>query len=196
MAIGFTEIYNELLATPSVTLNYTITVSQLGTTATHVTLSAVSTVPGVSVTLSPKEFTFLGAQEAVDLGISVAPSVNASTLPVEIMASSANGQTNSTLNFKLNKALVVILLDGELRPPTLNVSVGQKVTWLNLIPASDEGASKANVVFADGSAASPTMSFNDVWSRAFDIPGTYAYQVTSNGEGFSGLTASAIVIVA
>jgi len=98
-------------------------------------------------------------------------------LPVEIIASSANGAINSTFDFKLNKALVIILPKVGLAPPTLNVSAGQTVTWLNLADNTDENG-YANVLLGDGSAPSPTLGLNDVWSHTFDKPGSYPYQVT------------------
>ena len=171
-------------------MNYTITISQFETTTSHVTLSALPKVPGVTATVSPQEFTFFGTQEDVTLGISVAPAVNSSILPVEIIVSSVDGETNSTFDFVLDKALVVVLITGHLAPPTLNVSVGQTVTWLNLIGNQSDPA-VANVDLVDGSAASPTMGLNDVWSHTFDKPGTYPYQVTLTGYP----TASGVVIV-
>ncbi len=180
--VGFSQTYSSLFATPSATLNYTITLSQPGTTGGHVILSAVSIVPGVTLSLNPNEFTFLGAQEAVVLGISVAPTVNASILPVEITASTAKGASNSSLDFRLNKALVVMSeANTGLTPLTLNVSVGQTVTWLDLVVLNDDGDGYVNVMFTDGSAASPLMAQNDVWAHVFDKPGTYTYQVVALG---------------
>ena len=181
--MAFSQVYNSLFATPSVTLNYTITMSQFETTGSHVTVSAASTVPGVTLTVSPKEFTFLRTQEAVDIGISVAPTVNSSILPVEITASTASGETRSTFDFTLNKALVVLLPSLGLTPSTLRVSVGQKVTWLNLMASENQGDGLANVVFVDGSTTSPTIGVNDVWSHTFDKPGTFPYQVTVTSYG-------------
>jgi plastocyanin len=185
------EAYSSLFATPNVTLNYSIVISEYEPTGSHVTLSAKSTIPGVALTLNPEEFTFLGTQEPVGLGISVAPTVNSSILPVEIIASTANSSTNSTFDFRLNKALAVILINGSLTPTTLHVSVGQAVTWLNIADNSDENG-WANVVFSESSAPSPTMYLNDVWSHTFDKSGTYHYQVIVAGYP----TTSGIVVVA
>jgi len=175
-------------------MNYTLIITQYQATGSHVTFSATSTVPGVTLTVNPKEFDFLGTQEAVVLGISVAPAVNSSILPVEFRASSADGSTNSTLAFKLDKALVLVLPSGELMPPTLHIGTGQTVTWLNLVDPHGEanGNGWASVVLAGGSAASPMMSQNDVWRHAFDKPGTYPYQVTVSGYE----TPSGVIIVA
>jgi plastocyanin len=191
--IGFSQDYSSLFVTPSVTMNYTFTVSQLDTTASpvNVTLSSTSTIPGVTLTLSPKEFTFLGTQEAVDVGISVAPTVNSTTLPVEIIASTANGTASSTFDFILNRNLIVVTPYAEVVPPTLHVSVGQEVTWLNFIGNQAGDPVVTNVALVDGSAASPTMQLNDVWSHTFDKAGTYPYKVTVTGTP----TASGVVIV-
>jgi plastocyanin len=181
--IGLGEDYSALFATPSVTMNYTIKISQLDTTASPVnlTLSAVSTVPGLTLIVSPNALTFVGTQELVVLGISVAPTVNSSTLPIKIIASTANGIASSTFDFTLNRDLVVVLPLGGVTPPTLHVSVGQEVTWLNLMGNQEGDPVVANVALADGSAASPTMFLNDAWSHAFDKPGTYPYEVTLTG---------------
>ena len=191
--IGFSEVYSSLFATPSVTLNYTATVSLLDTPAgpVNVTLSTTSAVPGVTLTVSPKEFTFSGTQETVSVGISVAPTVNSTNLPVKIVASTANGNASSAFDFVLDTDLVVVLPFGGVTPPTLHVSVGQEVTWLNLMGNQAGDPVVANVALVDGSAASPTMFLNDVWSHAFDKPGTYPYQVTLTGTP----TASGVVIV-
>src|SRR5260370_6530542 len=94
----------------SITMNYTLVIKQLNasSTANQVALSATSTVPGVTLSISPNQFTFLGTQEAVLFEISVAPTVNSSILPVEITARTANAATSSTFDFKLDKALVVL----------------------------------------------------------------------------------------
>ena len=69
--------------------------------------------------------------------------------------------------------------DGSVRPMTMHASVGQSVKWLNLIPVDDDGGGYVDIKLADGSAASPTMVQNDIWSHTFDRPGTYTYHVTS-----------------
>jgi plastocyanin len=174
-------------------MNYTIKISQLDatTSAVNLTLSAVSAVPGVALTVSPKELTFVGTQQLLTLGISLAPTVNSSTLPVEIIASSAGGATNATFDFSVNKSLVVVTPLGALAPSTLHVGVGQTVTWLNFMGTQQGDPVVANVALVDGSAASPTMFLNDVWSHTFDKPGAYPYQVTLTGTP----TASGEVIV-
>jgi plastocyanin len=171
--------FPELPATPSATLTYTITISQTDKAVGHVALSAVSTVPGVTATLDPKEFTFLGAFEAVSLKISVDPTVSSPTLPIELVASTFQGVTNSSFSFTLEKELIVIQGDGSVKPTTMHATVGQTVKWLNLIPVDDDGNGYVDVKLADGSAASPTMVQNDIWSHTFDRPGTYTYHVTS-----------------
>ena len=163
-------------------MNYTLVISQLYTTASHITLSAVSKTPGVTLDVNPSEFTFLGAQEGVILGITVAPTVNASFLPVEITATAANGRTNASFNFTLDKSLIVIPTLQALKPSTLHVSVGQTVTWLDLVELDDDGNGYTNVTLMDGSVRSPTMVPNDVWSYTFDKPGTYSYLVAVLGR--------------
>jgi plastocyanin len=180
--IGFNQDVNSLRATPSVTMNYTLVISQLYTTASHVALSAASTTPGVTLGVNPSGFTFLGAQDAVILGITVAPTVNASFLPVEITATTANGRTNASFSFILDKGLIVVPALEALRPPTLHVSVGQTVTWLDLVELDDDGNGYTNVTLMDGSVRSPTMVPNDVWSYTFDKPGTYPYLVAVLGR--------------
>jgi len=144
-------------------MNYTVVINQLDTSssANQVTLSATSTVPGVTVTINPTQFTFLGTQEAVLFGISVAPTVNSSVLPVEIMARTANGSTNSTFDFKLDKALVVVAAGTRLLPTALHVGAGRAVTWLDLVEVDDDGNGYVNITLADGSASSPTMGPTD-----------------------------------
>ena len=185
--------YKALFVTPSVTMNYTIKISQLDTTASPVnlTLSAESAVPGVALTVSPNELTFVGTQELVTLGISLAPTLNSSTLPLEIIASTASANASSTFDFILNRNLIAVTPYAEVMPPTLHVSVGQTVTWLNLIATQAGDPVVANVALGDGSAASPTMYLNDLWSHTFDKPGTYPYQVTVTGTP----PASGVVIV-
>ena len=188
LSIGFGQNNPALVATPSVPMNYTVVINQLDTSASasHVTLSAMSRVPGVTLAVTPNQFTFLGSQEAVILGISVAPTVNSSKLPVEIIASTANGSTNSTFDFKLDKALVVVISGARLTPPNLHVGVGQTVTWLDLVEIDDDGNGYVNIMLADGSAPSPTMTMNDMWSHKFEKPGTYPYQLTVYSHALSG----------
>jgi hypothetical protein len=179
--IGFSQPYTAFYVTPTVPMNYSITISQFDTTGRNVTVSVTSTVSGVSVTATPNKFTFIGDKEAVGLTISVAQTVNSTILPVEIVARTATGATNQSFDFRLNKALIVVLPDAGLTPRTLHVAVGQGVVWLNLLDPGDEGNGQANVLLSDGTPASPTLELNDLWSHAFTIPGTYTYQVTLNG---------------
>ena len=192
LSIGFGQNNPVLVSTPSVTMNYTVLINQLNTSssANQVALSATSTVPGVTLTISPNQFTFLGTQEAVLLSISVAPTVNSSVLPVQIIASTANGATSTTFDFSLDKALVVVA-GARLLPATLQVRAGQAVTWLDLTEVDDDGNGYVNIMLADGSAPSPTMGLNDAWSHKFDKPGTYSYHVSVYSN-----TLSAVVIVA
>jgi prepilin-type processing-associated H-X9-DG protein len=189
----FGQRYPSLFATPSATLNYTIDISQLDPAVSDVALSATSAVPGVTVTLSPKEFTFFGKYEGVLLGISVDPSVNASTLPVEISATTAIGVTNASFAFTMDKGLVVVttLVNGLVKPTTIHVTAGQTVTWLDLIQVDDDGNGPTNITFLDGSASSPTLVQFDLWSHTFSKPGSYAYKLDSIGS----LTSSGIVVV-
>jgi len=55
------------------------------------------------------------------------------------------------------------------------------------VEVDDDGNGYANITLKDGSAASPTMGLNDVWSHKFDKPGTYTYQVTVYSHTLSGL---------
>jgi plastocyanin len=185
--------FPELPATSVATLTYTITISQNDKTVSHVALSAVSTVPGVTAVIDPKEFTFLGAFEAVSLKISVDPAVSTPTLPIELIAITPQGVTNSSFSFTLEKEIIVIEADGSVRPMTMHASVGQSVKWLNLIPVDDDGGGYVDIKLADGSAASPTMVQNDIWSHTFDRPGTYTYHVTS--RNFPSLESSETVEV-
>ena len=73
---GFEENQGTLLASPSAPLNYSLVVTRFNNRANQVRLSAMSTVPGVSVAVSPRNFSFFGDREAVTLGISVDSSVN------------------------------------------------------------------------------------------------------------------------
>lgn len=187
------QAYKALFVAPGVTMNYTIKISQLDTTASPVnlTMSASSPIPGVTVATNPKDFTLAGTQEFAILAISVAPVVNSSTIPVEVIASSANSATNSTFDFVLNKNLIVVTPYAEVVPPTLHVSAGQSVTWLNLMGTQAGDPVVVNVALLDGSGASPSMFLNDLWSHTFDKPGTYQYQVTVTGTP----PASGVVIV-
>jgi hypothetical protein len=188
LSIGFGQSNPALVSTPSITMNYTLVINQLNTssTANQVALSATSTVPGVTLSISPNQFTFLGTQEAVLFEISVAPTVNSSILPVEITARTANGATSSTFDFRLDKALVVVTGVG-LTPPTLHANAGQAVNWLDLVEVDDDGNGYVNIMLKDGSAASPTMGLYDAWSHKFDRPGTYTYQVTVYSHTLSGV---------
>jgi plastocyanin len=55
-------------------------------------------------------------------------------------------------------------------PATIEVSVGTTVRWVN----HDE--EPHTVAFLDGQVASPALDTDDVFSRRFDAPGTYAYR--------------------
>lgn len=189
IAIG--QDYKALFVAPGVTMNYTIKISQLDTTAVNLTLSASSPIPGITVSANPNDLTLAGTQELVTLGISVAPTVTSATIPVVVIASSGKAATNSTFDFVLNKSLIVVTPFGEVVPPTLHVSAGQTVTWLNLMGTQEGDPVVANVALVDGSAASPTLSLNDLWTHTFDKPGTYSYQVALTGTP----TALGVVIV-
>jgi plastocyanin len=165
-----------LFATPNLMLNYSIIISKFEPTPSNVTLSAASPIPGVTLRVNPKTFIFQGTQVAVFIGISVAPTVNSSILPVEITVSTVQGAATSTFDFALNRALVVILPSGVLTPPTLQVKAGETVTWLNIADNSDANG-QANVYLPDGSPPSPTLGLNDVWSHTFSKPGTYPYHI-------------------
>jgi prepilin-type processing-associated H-X9-DG protein len=173
-------------------LNYTIDIRQLDPAVSDVALSA-STVPGVTVTLSPKAFTFFGQYEGIVLGISVDPSVNSSLLPVEITATTAIGVANASFAFTMDKGLVVVesLAHGFVKPVTMHVTAGQTVTCFDLTPVDDDGNGPVNITFLDGSASSPTLVQYDVWSHAFSKPGSYTYEVAAKGFG----TYSGIVVV-
>jgi hypothetical protein len=171
--------FSELPVTPSAAMNYSMIVSQIDATVSHVALSAMSTVPGVTAVINPKEFTFLGNEEGVSLQISVDPSVSSPTVPIQLIATTSKGVTNSTLPFTLEKELVVVVpgANGWVRPITLHASLGQTVKWLDLVPVDDDGNGYITVKLADGSGASPTMAQFDIWSHKFDRPGTYTYQM-------------------
>jgi len=180
----YSQDYPSLVATPSATLNYTIAIHKFDAEVSKVVLSAVSTVPGVTVALSPKEFTFLGEYEAITLAISVDQSVNSSNLPVEIIATTAIGSANFPLTFTLERGVVVVqtLVNGLLIPATIHVSVGQTVTWLDLIAVDDDGFGPVNITLKDGSASSPTLVQFDSWKHLFSQPGTYSYTASSIGS--------------
>jgi hypothetical protein len=61
------------------------------------------------------------------------------------------------------------------------------VTWLDLVELDDDGNGYVNLMLADGSAASPTMTLNDMWSHKFDNPGTYPYKLTVYSQAFHGV---------
>jgi len=134
--------YNpSLIATPSATLNYSIGIHRFDPEVSKVALSATSTVPGVTVALTPKEFTFVGEHEGIILAISVDQSVNSSNVPIEIIANTSIGSAKFPLTFTLEKGVVVVqtLVNGLLIPTTIHVSVGQTVTWLDVIGVDDDG---------------------------------------------------------
>ena len=180
----YSQDYPSLIATPSATLNYTIGIHRFDPAVSKVTLSAVSRVPGVTVALNPKEFTFFGEHEGIILAISVDKSVNSSNLPIEIIATTAVGSASFPLTFSLEKGVVVVqtLVNGLLIPATIHVSVGQTVTWLDLIAVDDDGNGPVNIMFEDGSAASPTLVQFDSWKHVFSQPGTYSYIASSIGS--------------
>ncbi len=55
-------------------------------------------------------------------------------------------------------------------PATLEIRSGTTVRWVN----HDE--EPHTVAFLDGEASSPALDTDDVFSRRFDAPGTYAYR--------------------
>ncbi len=54
-------------------------------------------------------------------------------------------------------------------PQAITVKAGERITWTN-----NDGAAHT-VTFKDGSASSKSLAPGDVFTRAFDRPGTYAY---------------------
>jgi plastocyanin len=185
---AFSQYSSELFLTPSVTMNYTITISPLDMKVIgDVALSAVSPVSGVSVLLSPKGFAFQGAAEAIELEISVAPSVTSPTVPVNIFANTNLGIANQTFAFSLEKERIVVYPGSTefAKPSVLHASAGQRVTWFDSVDIDDDGNGYVNIVLSDGSSASSTMTKYDLWSHTFDKPGTYTYYVTVLGAGSS-----------
>jgi plastocyanin len=166
-------------------MNYTVAIRQLDPAVSHVALSVECPVPGVTLSLSQKEFTFLGESQGVTLGISVDSSVTSSTLPVEIIATTAMGVQSAPFTFTLEKGLVLVahFADGLVKPVTVHVNAGQTVTWLDLIPVDDDGLGPLTITLLDGSAASPTLQQYELWSHAFSQPGTYTYKVDTVGFG-------------
>lgn len=183
---GFEENQGTLLASPSAPLNYSLVVTRFNNGANQVRLSASSTVPGVSVAVSPRNFSFFGDREAVTLGISVDSSVNSDVLQIRIVAATEVGVANKTFYFQLVKGLIVVL--PWLKPANLRVGVGQTVTWLNLIPPADEGIEvTASIRILNESMVSPILHYNNLWSHVFSQPGTYAYElVTTSYASFAG----------
>ena len=183
---GFEENQGTLLASPSASLNYSLVVTRFNNRANQVRLSAMSTVPGVSVAVSPRNFSFFGDREAVTLGISVDSSVNSDILQIRIVAATEVGVANKTFYFQLVKGLIVVL--PWLKPANLRVGVGQTVTWLNLIPPADEGIEvTASIRILNESMVSPILHYNNLWSHVFSQPGTYAYElVTTSYASFAG----------
>ena len=183
---GFEENQGTLLASPSAPLNYSLVVTRFNNRANQVRLSAMSTVPGVSVAVSPRNFSFFGDREAVTLGISVDSSVNSDILQIRIVAATEVGVANKTFYFQLVKGLIVVL--PWLKPANLRVGVGQTVTWLNLIPPADEGIEvTATIRILNDSMVSPILHYNNLWSHVFNQPGTYAYElVTTSYASFAG----------
>jgi plastocyanin len=193
LLMTFAQSYNSLLATSSATLNYTIDIRQFDPAVSRVNLSVASTVPGVTVIVTPNEFTFLGEHEGVVLSVSVDPSVNSSTLPVEIVATTAIGVASSSFVFTLEKQCIVVenTVEGLARPTSMHVGVGQTVTWLDLQEVDDDGNGPVSVTLLDGSAASPRLVQYESWSHTFSQPGTYTYRVDS--IGFPSISGTVVV---
>lgn len=169
-------------------MNYTITITPIDNRVSgDVALSAASPVSGVSILLEPKGFTFQGAAEAIQVAISVAPSVTSPTVPVNILATTNLGIANQTFTFSVERERIVVYPGSTefAKPSVLHVSTGQRVTWFDSVDIDDDGNGYVNVVLSDGSAASPTMARYDLWSHTFDKPGTYTYYVTVLGGGSS-----------
>jgi hypothetical protein len=182
--------YTEEFVSPNVKMNYTVKITQIDNNASHVVLSAASSVPGVTAVLTPKEFTFLGNEQVVNLQITVAPTVNSLAVPIEIIGTTPSGVSNSTFTFSLEKGLIVVSpgANGIVKPTTLHVGVGEKIKWLDLIEIDDDGGGYVNIMLADGSAASPTMTMYDLWTYTLDKPGTYTYQVHALSYVSSSMT--------
>ena len=188
--LSFGQYYNDLIITPSATMNYTITIKPIDKEVSHVALSAVPTVPGVTAVLNPKEFTFLGSQEGVGLQISVDPNVSSPIVSIDIIGTTAKGVDNQTFAFSLEKEMVVVVqgTTNFAKPTTLHVNTGQTVKWFDTFDIDDDGNGYVTIVLTDGSAASPTLTRYDLWSHRFEKPGTYTYQVNVLGIGGSSGT--------
>lgn len=182
--------YNEEFVSPNVKMNYTVKITQIDSNASHVVLSAASIVPGVTAILTPKEFTFLGSEQVVNLQVAVAPTVSSLAVPIEIIGTTPSGVSNSTFTFGLEKGLIVVSPGAKeiAKPTTLHVSVGQKITWLDLVEIDDDGGGYVNIMLTDGTAASPTMTMYDLWTYTLDKPGTYTYQVHALSYVSSSMT--------
>jgi len=175
-------------------MNYTIIISRIDMEVTNVALSAVPTVPGVTAVLNPKEFSFPGIQEGVNLQISVDSTVSSPIVSIDIIAITAKGVASQSFAFDLLKEVIVVYQGTAdfAKPTTLHVNVAQRVNWFDSVQIDDEDNGFVSVVLTDGSAASPTMAKYDLWSYTFEKPGTYTYKVTVLGYGGS----SGIIVVA
>lgn len=95
----------------------------------------------------------------------VALSVVISALPIAGVAAAASGSTSA------GRTTAMSIKGYAFAMPTLNVDVGDSVTWTNLDAAPhDVTTTKAPLAFK-----SPLLKANESWTYTFAKPGTYGY---------------------
>lgn len=133
---------------------------------------------GLTVALSSQSIS-VEQPEPVRVNVSAPPGLKPGNYTFGVGAEL--GQARATQSFVVVVVPVLVLIQFErFQPADLNVTMGTRVTWINLdttIGCCDPGYH--TVAFTNGtSASSPVLMRFDTWAYTFDDPGTFDYHCT------------------
>lgn len=162
---------------PETTMNYTLTLFLSDGVSGPISLT--TTAPeGLSVRIDPAILTPLGEEGVADVQVHAAAPVEPGEYLITFRGNWSTGSVSLAFHFSIVQNLI-FLLGGprEFSPQNLTISVGSSVTWLSLVPrTNEEGQTEVRFVEILGpNVTSPTLNLYDTWAYAFTQAGTYRY---------------------
>jgi len=153
---------------------------------TQVVILNASGPTGIAAKFSPASVSLSsGTRPKVSVSLSVDQSVSPGNYT--ILVTGKTGAVSQTLALKVQVVRYLVYMVGLAYNPNngaLSVKSGSTVYWINLDSSQGQDPGYHNVVFTSGSSASSsTMMQYDVYSQAFNQPGTYSYYCTFHPSG-------------
>ncbi len=158
-------------------MNYTLTLFLSAGVSGPISLT--STAPAeLSVRIDPATLTPLGEEGIVDVQVHAASTVESGDYLITFRGNWSTGSGSLAFHFSIVQNLI-FLLGGpiEFSPQNLTISVGSNVTWLSLVPrTNEEGQTQIRSVEILGpNVTSPALNLYDTWAYTFTQAGTYHY---------------------